>query len=251
MPRSRATSASRFEFEEFFEPITSSTSTRGDELLDGVLPVLGGVADVFPWGPFEVGVSLLEGAHDLAGLVDRQRGLGEVGERPRRELDGPGVLEVLHQDGPLRRLAARALDLLVAGVADQDDRPLGVGETPRLDVDLGHQRTGGVDQVEPSQLGLVEDARRRAVRRQHGDRALGHLVDVVDEDRALGLEIAHHVQVVDDLLAHVDRRAVLRERSLDRFHGPLDARAIAAGRGEEHATTRSRHAVMVAPADVT
>jgi hypothetical protein len=97
-------------------------------------------------------------------------------------------------------------------MADQNDRPLGIGETTRLDMNLGHQRTGGVDQVEPSQPGLVEHAGRRAVRRQHGDRTLGHLVDVVDEDRALGLEIAHHVQVVDDLLAHVDRRAVLRER---------------------------------------
>ena len=43
------------------------------------------------------------------------------------------------------RLAGRPLDLLVALVADQDDRVALLGELARLDVDLGDQRAGGVD----------------------------------------------------------------------------------------------------------
>ena len=66
-------------------------------------------------------------------------------------------------------------------------------------------------------------------------RALGNLGLLVDEDRAARLEIADDVDVVDDLLAHVDRGAVVLERLLDRLDGALDAGAVAAGRGEEDA----------------
>ena len=70
------------------------------------------------------------------------------------------------------------------------------------------------------------------MRGQHRDGSLGHLIDVVDEDRALRFEVAHDVQVVHDLLAHVHRGAVLRERPLDGLDRTLDARAVAARRGE-------------------
>jgi len=44
---------------------------------------------------------------------------------------------------------------------------------------------------------------------------------------------------------------VLRQGALHRLDGSLDARAVAARRREQHATTGSRHAVMVAPGEVT
>jgi hypothetical protein len=37
------------------------------------------------------------------------------------------------------------------------------------------------------------------------------------------------VEIVDDLLAHVDRRSVVVERQLDRLDGALHAGAVAAG----------------------
>ena len=43
------------------------------------------------------------------------------------------------------------------------------------------------------------------------------------------------MDVVDDLLADVDGRAVVLERELDRLDGALDAGAVAARRGEENA----------------
>ena len=69
---------------------------------------------------------------------------------------------------------------------------------------------------------------------EHDVRALGHLVDLVDEDRALLLELGDDVDVVHDLLAHVDRRAVVLERLLDGDHGPVDAGAVAARRRQQH-----------------
>jgi hypothetical protein len=52
----------------------------------------------------------------------------------------------------------------------------------------------------------------------------------------------HDVLVVDDLLADVDRLAVEVERVLDRLHGTIDARAIAARRREQDLGRRGRHA---------
>ena len=69
---------------------------------------------------------------------------------------------------------------------------------------------------------------------EDGDRALGDLVaQLVDEDRAAGGELLHDVLVVDDLLAHVDRRAVQLERALDGLDGAVDAGAVAARGGEQ------------------
>ena len=77
--------------------------------------------------------------------------------------------------------------------------------------------------------------RRDAVGGEDDRRALRRLLLGVDEDRAARLEIADDVDVVDDLLAHVDRRPVVLERQLDGLDGALDPGAIAARRSEEDA----------------
>ena len=83
-------------------------------------------------------------------------------------------------------------------------------------------------------LGVRVHGRCDAVGREHHRLALRHLGLVVDEDRAALLEVADDVEVVDDLLADVDGRAVQVERALDRLDRPLDAGAIAARRSEEN-----------------
>ena len=107
-------------------------------------------------------------------------------------------------------------DLLVALVADQQDVVVVVGEPPRLVVHLGHERAGRVDGAQAARRGLLVHRRRDAVGGEDDDRALGHLVGLVDEDRAALLERGDDVLVVHDLLAHVDGRAVELERLLDR-----------------------------------
>ena len=71
-------------------------------------------------------------------------------------------------------------------------------------------------------------------------RSCGNLGLLLDEDRPAGLEIADDVDVVDDLLAHVDGRAVVLERTLDRLDGALDAGAVPARRGEEDAFNHAK-----------
>ena len=72
------------------------------------------------------------------------------------------------------------------------------------------------------------------MRREHHRLPLGHLGLLVDEDRAALLEVADDVEVVDDLLADVDRCPVQLERALHGLDRPLDACAIASRRSEEN-----------------
>ena len=169
------------------------------------------------------------------GLVDRERRLREVGDPGRiLDLERVDVGLALDEHDRGRGLAHRPLDLLVAGVADEHDRVAVGGELDRLAVDLGHERAGGVDRPQPARLGVGVDGRRDAVGGEHRHRALGDRVaELVDEDRPARGEVLDHVLVVDDLLAHVDRRPVEVERALDRLDGAVDAGAVAARRGEQ------------------
>src|SRR5690606_10025160 len=63
--------------------------------------------------------------------------------------------------------------------------------------------------------------------------AVGHFVELLDEDRTALLEVVDHVAVVHDLVAHVDRRAQRLDRTLDDLDRAVDAGAEAAGVGEQ------------------
>ena len=80
-------------------------------------------------------------------------------------------------------------------------------EAARLGVHLVDERAGGVDHVELAAGGVALHLRRDTVGGEDDGRAVGHLVELLDEDGAALLEVADDVLVVDDLLADVDRRA--------------------------------------------
>ena len=93
--------------------------------------------------------------------------------------------------------------------------------------------------------GLLVHRRRDAVGAEDDDRALGHLVGLLDEDRAAPLERGHHVLVVDDLLADVHRGAVDLQGALDGDHRPVHAGAVAPGIGQQDTSALISHAPMV------
>ena len=186
-------------------------------------------------GPVMCREALAQAGDDRARLVDRERGLRDVGELLGvLDLERVDVLLGLDEHDVLGRLAHRALDLLVARMADEDDRVAVAGELHGLAVDLGHQRAGRVDRAQRAPLGLRVDGRRHAVGGEDRHRALGdRVVELLDEDGAALAQLLDHVLVVDDLLAHVDRGAVELERALDGLHGAVDAGAVAARRGQQ------------------
>ena len=204
------------------------------QLLDRDLAIGGRVTNVIRLRRGDVREALAQPGDDLVGLVDRERRLRDQGDVVGvGQFERVDVGDGLDQDDVVGRLARGALDLLVALVADQDDRVAVLGELARLDVDLGHQRTGRVDRPQVARGRVRVDAGSDAVSREDDQRALGHLGLLLDEDRTALGELLDHVLVVDDLLAHVDRRPVHVERLLDGLHGAVDAGAVAARRGED------------------
>ena len=128
----------------------------------------------------------------------------------------------------------------MVGVADEQDR-VAVGRVPpHGGVHLGDERADGVDRPQPPPGRALVHGRRHPVRREDEQRARGRLVLALDEDRAAPLELTDDMDVVDDLTADVDRRAVQLERALDGLDGPLDPRAVPAGRGEKQPLDHER-----------
>ncbi len=105
----------------------------------GVLAILRGVTDVVRVGPVDVGKARAQGLDDLGRLVDRQRRLRQVRQRPSRDRD-PGVATSStagHDANVLGGFAERPLDLFVIGVPDKDEVVVLRGEAARLDMHFG------------------------------------------------------------------------------------------------------------------
>ena len=118
-------------------------------------------------------------------------------------------------------------------MADQQHGPPGLVVRLDLAVDLGDQRAGGVGEQQPAAPRLGRHRLGHAVRREHHQPVLGHLVQLLDEHRAQAAQLVDHVAVVDDLVADIDRRAVLAQGLLDHVDRALDPGAETARAGEE------------------
>jgi hypothetical protein len=71
------------------------------------------------------------------------------------------------------------------------------------------------------------------VRREDDETPFWDVLDARDDDCAAGAERVDDVRVVHDLLSHVDRRPVLRERALDGLDSSFDPSAIPSRRREQ------------------
>ena len=136
----------------------------------------------------------------------------------------------------------------MAFVADEKNVEVLGGEPLGLLMHLGHQRAGRVDRLEIAGLRLVVHLRRHAVGGEHHDRALGHFVVLLDENRALSLQGGDDVLVVHDLLAHVHRRAVQLQRLFDGLHRPVDPGTVTTRLSQQHSLpTHGSHPTFAPP----
>src|SRR6185312_5772470 len=87
-------------------------------------------------------------------------------------------------------------------------------------------------------LRLGRHALRHAVGGEHHRCAGGNLVELLDENRSLALERLDDVAVMNDLMAHIDRRTESLEAALDDLHRALDSGAEAARTGKQNGQRR-------------
>ena len=151
-----------------------------------------------------------------------------------------GVLDRLDQrHRPGGYLTEGADHLGMAGMADEDDVAPRRDQSLRLAMDLRYQRTGRVEIVEAAVLRGGGHRFGHAMRREDHGRAVGHLVQLLDEHRALRAQAVDDEAVVDDLVPDINRRAVLLDREFDNADGTVDAGAKAARRGDQQVRERA------------
>jgi hypothetical protein len=123
----------------------------------------------------------------------------------------------------------------MARVADQHDLAAAAVVDLGLAMHLGHQRAGGVEREQVAAGGGFGHRLGDAVGGEdHGCLGVRDFVEFLDEDRALGLEALDHIAIVDDLVAHIDRRSIEGEGALDRIDRSHHAGAESARRAQQH-----------------
>lgn len=200
-----------------------------------MLAVLGRVADIVQRGPFDAGKTALEQTDQLGGIVEAQCRLRDVSHRrtwfdgQRRDVRrrGHDVYGRIHRAG-------RAFDFLMPAVTDHDDRVALTRIAAHLRVHLGDQRTSRVDDTKAAAPRARDHFARHAVRAEYGHGAARNVLDLVDEDGAARPHALDDVPVVHDLVKHVNRAPVNRERPIDDGDRTLHACTEAARLCEQH-----------------
>ncbi len=158
IPSPWAISARRRLLELFWLPKDEHQIGLGCQFADGLLAILRRVADVVFGRVGDVGEFLSECGNHHVGVVNAQGCLGKIGDLVGIADDELfDVFWGLDQDHLVGGLTHGADDLIVALVADQDDRVSLASVADGLEVDLDHERAGGVDGDKLASAGLVAD----------------------------------------------------------------------------------------------
>ena len=119
-------------------------------------------------------------------------------------------------------------------MADENDVPSGLDLPFGLTMDLGHQRAGRIDIIEPAFGGLVRNRLGHAMRGKDHRHAVRHVVHGFHEDRAFVFQRIDDIFVVHDFMPDIDRCPIDFERALDDGDSAVHAGAEAARRRDKH-----------------
>lgn len=207
------------------------------QLLDGILAVLGGVADVVFAGAFDFREFGAQGVDHPGGVVHGEGGLGDVGEAAGvfdfqllyvglvfHQVDIAAVAAVV--------LAHGAFYFRVAVVADEDALASVAAVAHDFQVHFGDQRAGGVEYFQASAGGFVLYGLGYAVGAEDHQLVVWHFMQFVDKDRPAVAEVVDDEFVVDDFVAYVDGGAEYVEGAVYDFYGAVYAGTEASGVSE-------------------
>ncbi len=188
-----------------------------------------GVADIIGSRASDARETLAEASDDFLCIVKGQSGLGEVGEAfGVRNLEVIHFLDGANDDGAVRGFAGGAYDFLVVAMADEDEGAAFASKAESLEMNLGDQRAGGINDAECALLSLFADAGRNAVGAEDEYCAFGNLRDGFDEDGAAVAQLLDDIAVMNDFVMDVDGTAKGFEGELDDIDGANHASAEAA-----------------------
>src|ERR1700722_16069348 len=192
----------------------------------GSLSILCRVADVAHIRTHDVAEATGQCGDDAPGIVDAQCRLRDVGDR-RVDRDGQllDVFFVFDKVYLAINLPERAFDFGMPGMTDEHQHATSGNVTPALVVHFGDQRASGVEGGQRTQPRVVFNFSRALMGAEDRDGSRRHIPQSLDETRAFRLERFDYVAIVDDLMAHVDRSAMLGQRPLDNIDRPNNASA--------------------------
>ena len=100
-------------------------------------------------------------------------------------------------------------------------------------VNLGHKRAGGVNDLQAARRRLGADGGRDAVGGEDQNAAFGDIRQIIREDGPPAAQSLHDMLIMDDLMAHIDGRPEDFQRLLDHINGPVHTGAEAARAGKK------------------
>ncbi len=109
-----------------------------------------------------------------------------------------------------------------------------------LAVNLTHQWAGGVDIQHLAPFGFCRDRFGHSMRAEHDRCVVRHLVEFLDEDRALRLQAVDDITIVHDFMPDIDRGTVFLQRTLDDLDGAVDPCTEAARRRDQELEGQAR-----------
>ena len=159
--------------------------------------------------------------------------------QPRRvaNLETRHILRSLHQQNAATQCAVelphRAFYLGVARMTDEHHFAGFARIAGHLHVDLGHQRTRGIEHGQSTPLRFLLHGTAHSMRTEDDRGAIGHFIEFLDEQGPERPQPLHYVLVVDHLVAHVDGRTKQGDSAFYDVDGTVDTSAEATRIGEQ------------------
>jgi hypothetical protein len=195
----------------------------GGKLPDRILAILGCITDVvLPWSENR-GKPPPQRLDNASGVIDGQGRLGDVRQVLRiADLKSLDISDRLDELNTLADLPERAFHFRVTRVADQNAlRPVPVVPDD-FGMDLGHQRAGGIENLQVAALGLGPYRQRDTVGAENNRGTIRDIRKILYKDRTFSAQILHDKPVMHHFVPDVDRGAKTRQREFDDVDGAID-----------------------------
>ena len=95
-------------------------------------------------------------------------------------------------------------------------------EAFHLEVHLGHQGAGRIEDLETALFSFGTDFFRNTVSTENNDRSTGNISQLINKNRAALTQLVDDKFIVHHLMAHINRRTKKIESTVDDINGTID-----------------------------